>query len=513
MKKAVLVMAGMLLFSRLLAAQPDDIEALMGENWYGLYMNGQKAGYSLNKVSRDEKRRVHVVEDARFMVNMAGVKQDMHIFSDRVYGEDGALIEIISEVVDPAQKSRFHAVVSGEELLLTSLVGANTTETRLPKPAESLLDAVRNAHWARQKPQVGDAINFSVFEPLYQQDVTGMSRIIDAEERVFNGVATKVFKIRTAIDLMAIDTVSYVTETGVTLEEQVAGSITMRLEPKEVAKDVTYSNDVIISNAAMVAGPIDNPRARQSLRLALRGPLNENLLINDERQRMTPKEDHVDFQSRLLDLEAVPAAQLPVTDGELLRYVKPTQFIQSDHPKLVEKAREIVGEEKDSLIIARKLCSWVYSHMTNLYSAQLSNALEALDSLEGDCTEHSVLFVGLARAAGLPAREVAGLIYINKEPGFYFHQWATVWVGRWVDMDPTFNQPSADTTHIKLVEGDLIRQARIIPVIGNLKIEVLPDADGDPFAVPEKTVEANSNTGEKEPAEEAAQQPEATPAP
>ncbi len=76
------------------------------------------------------------------------------------------------------------------------------------------------------------------------------------------------------------------------------------------------------------------------------------------------------------------------------------------------------------------------------------------------------------RAAGLPAREVAGLVYVEGvHPGFYFHQWAKVWVGKWIDVDPTFNQPLVDVTHIKLAEGDLFQQARIIPIIGQLKIQ------------------------------------------
>ena len=42
--------------------------------------------------------------------------------------------------------------------------------------------------------------------------------------------------------------------------------------------------------------------------------------------------------------------------------------------------------------------------------ARLSNSLDVLETLEGDCTEHSMLFIGLARALGLPAKEIAGLI-------------------------------------------------------------------------------------------------------
>src|SRR5690606_4996156 len=102
-------------------------------------------------------------------------------------------------------------------------------------------------------------------------------------------------------------------------------------------------------------------------------------------------------------------------------------------------------------------------------SARLTNALEVLENLQGDCTEHSILFIALARAAGLPAREVAGLIYVEGDrPGFYFHQWATVWVGKWIDVDPTFDQPLADVTHIKLAEGDLLNQAKLIPIIGQI---------------------------------------------
>jgi len=46
-------------------------------------------------------------------------------------------------------------------------------------------------------------------------------------------------------------------------------------------------------------------------------------------------------------------------------------------------------------------------------TARLSNAIEVLEHLQGDCTEHSILFIGLARAAGIPAREVAGLVYVD----------------------------------------------------------------------------------------------------
>ena len=73
----------------------------------------------------------------------------------------------------------------------------------------------------------------------------------------------------------------------------------------------------------------------------------------------------------------------------------------------------------------------------------------------------------------MPAREVEGLIYGDApHTGFYFHQWASVWVGKWIDVDPTFNQPIADATHIKLAEGDLFEQTKLLPIIGRIEIEI-----------------------------------------
>ena len=40
-------------------------------------------------------------------------------------------------------------------------------------------------------------------------------------------------------------------------------------------------------------------------------------------------------------------------------------------------------------------------------------------------------------------------------------------------MDATLNQMPADVTHIKLMEGNLDKQAQVAGVIGDLKIKVL----------------------------------------
>jgi len=505
----VLLMSSLSLFPRLLVAHELDVTSLVGEDWYGLYLNGAKAGYSVSSVNVGDDGEVRVVEDARFQVSMAGVKQDMRVYSERCYAADGNLDRINYQVVDPAGLKEFVARVEGDEMLLTTTVGGEKTEQRLPRPKESLKDILKQVELVGPDAKVGDEIQFSVFDPMYQREIEGTSRIADTETRVFNGAPTRVFLVQSAMASMGIESTSYVAEDGTVLEDVIADIITMRIEPEDMAKDVNYSNDVIVSNAALLDTPIANPRSREALRLRLRGPIKADHRFSDERQTITAVDDYFEFEGRRVSLEGFEPAHLPFDLGKadkaspwcplrwvaghvqeaidqntvgndadspaaLRQWLEPTAFVQCDAPPIVEKAREIVGDETDALAVSGKLCAWVHDHVHTMFSAQLTNALEVLERLEGDCTEYSILFIGLARAAGLPAREVAGLIYMEgAQPGFYFHQWAKVWVGKWIDVDPTFDQPLADATHIKLAEGDLFQQARLIPIIGRLTVEVV----------------------------------------
>jgi len=324
---------------------------------------------------------------------------------------------------------------------------------------------------------IGDTIAFSVFEPMYGSEIEGTSTLQGVEPRVLDGVTVQVYRIKTDMKRLGIQSVSFVIEDGTVVEDQIAGGIiTMRLEPEEVAKDVSYSNDVIVSNAAKIDGLIEAPRERSTLKLELRGPLESEHLFNDERQSIVERDGYFLFIGTRTPRYTIEVVDLPVTQDNVKPWIEPSLFVQSDNPKMQLQAKAIVGDETNALAVSELLCHWVYENVRTTFSARLTNSLEVLDHMEGDCTEHSMLFIGLARAAGLPAREVAGLIYVEgPQPGFYFHQWATVWVGKWIDVDPTFNQPIADATHIKLAEGDLFQQTKLLPLIGQLAIEVIED--------------------------------------
>lgn len=104
--------------------------------------------------------------------------------------------------------------------------------------------------------------------------------------------------------------------------------------------------------------------------------------------------------------------------------------------------------------------------------AAIPNAVAVLKKRSGDCKAHAVLFTALARNLGLPARLVSGLVE-SDDGAFYYHQWAEIYTGQWDPVDPIFGQVPADATHIKLSQGDLSKQLRLLNAIGKISIEIL----------------------------------------
>jgi len=470
---SILQTALILLCAGAMAQENIDPSRFAGERWFGLYLNKGKVGFMQQVLSLGEGGRVYFTEEGTFRMNMSGVKQEMKVSSLRTYSHTGELISIDYTLTDLLSTTEFHAQVQDNQLKLIKKLAGQSVERYLPLPQEKLKDALKFQLWMTQKPKVGDELVSFLFEPLYEQELTCISTIVGTEERLFNGVTTKLYKIQTKVNILNLEQTSYVTEDGLVLED-IAGEIfTMRLEPKEIAQDINYSNDVLVSNAAIVDKPIKNPREREHLKLILNGPLKENHLFCDERQQITADGDKFIFTATKLNAESIPKLTFPVQDEEVKRWAEPSSFVQSDHAEMIKTAKEIVGDTTDAWEAVQKICAWVNENMKTSYSAQLTNALDVLKHREGDCTEHSLLFVGLTRALGIPAREVAGLIYVNSpKPGFYFHQWAKVWIGKWIDVDPTFNQPLVDVTHIKIGEGDIIEQIKLIPLVGRIQITV-----------------------------------------
>jgi hypothetical protein len=158
--------------------------------------------------------------------------------------------------------------------------------------------------------------------------------------------------------------------------------------------------------------------------------------------------------------------------GEALAELGSTPFIQSESPDIRRTARQITNGSRDPTAVAQRLTMSLYRRLEKDITLSIPSAEQVLRARKGDCNEHTVLFVALARALGLPARTAAGLVHLNGR--FYYHAWPEVWLAdRWVAVDPTLGQFPADASHLRFITGGLARQVELIRLIGRLHIEVL----------------------------------------
>ena len=151
-------------------------------------------------------------------------------------------------------------------------------------------------------------------------------------------------------------------------------------------------------------------------------------------------------------------------------YLESSDFIQSQDNEIIQQARKIVGAQTNAFKAAILLNDWVYQNMRKFPTISIPSSIEVLHTREGDCNEHTYLFVALARALGIPARVLVGLVY--KDGRFFYHAWPAVFVGEWLSLDPTFGQDNADATHIRLFEGELNQQLNLAGVLGKIKIHI-----------------------------------------
>ncbi len=145
-------------------------------------------------------------------------------------------------------------------------------------------------------------------------------------------------------------------------------------------------------------------------------------------------------------------------------------------PAIVELAKQVAGSSKGTYEAARKLSAAVHDRLEKVYGASHDRASDVLVAGQGDCTEHTVLTVALARALGIPARQVHGLVYARYGDGqdaLYWHAWPEIRsAGEWIPLDPTFGQPVADATHIALGSGSQVDTVGLLGTVQVVGVEV-----------------------------------------
>jgi transglutaminase-like putative cysteine protease len=203
---------------------------------------------------------------------------------------------------------------------------------------------------------------------------------------------------------------------------------------------------------------------------------------------------------RRLDWEAIrKASNKAAADPAMKAYLQASSTVDINDRRIKTHARRAVKGCKTPAEKADALRRYVTEFIENKsLDVGFATASEVVRTRKGDCSEHAVLLAALARAAGLPARGVSGIVQIptgmlpaSSGSMFGYHMWTQVNIdGQWVDIDAALRQTDCNPTHIALAimplndEGMAGSVVSMLPLLGRLQMEVI-------------SVEAPTSTGEK----------------
>ncbi|MGD8744231.1 MAG: transglutaminase domain-containing protein [Candidatus Woesebacteria bacterium] len=143
---------------------------------------------------------------------------------------------------------------------------------------------------------------------------------------------------------------------------------------------------------------------------------------------------------------STPRQTIPPTIEELESYTLPSKFWQTDNPR-IENIAENLDSPRD--IYNFVVGNLIYNRERATPDSTRMGAVWALDNPDNAiCMEFSDLFIAIARAKGIPAREVNGFAYTENpeiQPlslvADVLHSWVEYWDadrGVWVQVDPTW---------------------------------------------------------------------------
>jgi hypothetical protein len=450
---------------------PDTGPPAAATYWYGLYMQGTKVGWA--RVTDGRTAEGTLVEEWEVEGKFAAMGEKFDFRArERIEFESRppyAVARATSEVTTgPARlkvsleraEHGYRAVIAGP--------GGEQVKT-IQELDYTFADTWTNAEWFRQGRRAGDNLTVRSLDLEEIRTDADTYHVDEVSEAILHGIAVRCYRGR-AVSSSAGEVGSYTaTSTGDFVQLTFAEIFEARLEDETTAKQITRSQDLFVMGTVPIDRPLGDPEGVAGLVLEATGE-GAAKLTSGPRQSIEEPDGR-----RVLRVGATHGIVQTATEDEIHEALASTTEFPAGDERIVALAREAVGDAKTDEEKLRRLLKFVSGYVEDAISgADAFSALDVVAARRGDCTEHAALFTAVARAAGIPARPVWGFMYMGDGvKAFGGHAWNEVVLeGKWVAVDPTWNQMEIDATHIAIGHGDR-GQVTYASALGRLKFRLV----------------------------------------
>ncbi|MGN6283061.1 transglutaminase-like domain-containing protein [Frateuria sp.] len=451
--------------------------------WMTVLLGGRKVGH----VQIDRVRDGDILTTTQTLsLDLSRSGKPMHLgnMSQSVEGPEGEPLGFASRTRMSSMDSTVEAVPEDTgRYRVTTTVGGQTTITSMDWPGDALLAEGQRLAIVAAGRAPGTHYQLHEFDPSSQQvvhvrvDVLGEETVAlpDGPVRLSHQRQTlSLARGRQTLDL-------WVDDEGIARK----GLMSLLGQPMEMlacdrACALAPNQPVDMLRAATIDSPRWLPAYVRAVpmryRIRISGNIGQPFITTDEQQVTA-----LGGTDWMLDVGTSHAGrQAPPRSTD----TQPNAWLQSDAPAIRRLAAQAVGGAHGDLQRMRRLRQFVSNYITGHgLDVGYASALEVVNSREGDCTEYAVLLAAMARAQGIPARVVTGMVYADRFAGgsrvFIPHEWVQAWVdGRWQSFDAALQH--FDSTHLALAsgDGDPWHFAATTQLFGNLHIrQAVPGAD------------------------------------
>jgi hypothetical protein len=444
-----------------------------GRQAYGIYFKDQKIGWLISetKLAKLDGKEVAVsTEDALFQINRGDDALTIESKSFTYYSleDDGYVLLLEDRSTQNKKETVRRGVRQGKRFVITTTMNGRTSERTVAAPKRTLAQVRELDRWLRSTPKKGATFeSWSVSLEDKEVDAKEVCVFLSREKIAWGGVPTDIYHVH--LVSKGAKTEATIKSDGTPIRGKIGGILEQRAELEATAKKLDSKPIDLMQLSSIKADKnLGDPQRVEELTLEVTG-LGDYQMPASHRQQVR-KEKGATVLELKRDFRTGKEETLTAKQRE--SYLEATPSIQSDEVKVKKLAQKVVGDEKEPLRVASKIKNYVHRNLRQTMKANASTTLEVLDNMAGDCTEHALLFVSLARAAGLPAREVGGVAFVDADqPLFGWHAWAEIHDGKqWVTVDPTWDELYIDATHVKFSEGD---DMGWLNVLGHVKFKVL----------------------------------------